>query len=292
MPRHQPFCVFVLLTALLIGCGPQDASEKTDFLRAVRADQVDSLVLLLAAEPALLNRATEEKALTPLHVAARHAKAKTIKWLIEQGADLNAQDRKGETPLHAAIPALSLKGTDRIWLLLEAGANPTLENNRGLDVWEDLMDQGPTRIRKQTAKAMAFLLRHGYQPEWMTQERGKHILHELSQRCPSSEVIELLITEHGIDPDVRDDNGWTPLHWAAVGKNYPAAEVLLRHGADVDAESTQGVGRRGAYEAGAEGDRPAGYRYPPGTKPEDLLYRRSHRGRRLKSLRPLFEAYR
>ena len=287
----QCFFFSVLLTAILIGCGPQDPSEKTDFLRAVRSDQVDSLALFLAADPALLHRPTQEEALTPLHVAARHAEPKTIRWLIEQGADPNAQDREGETPLHAAIDALGIQGTDRVWMLLEAGADPAIANHRGLDVWESLMDQGPTRIRPSTATAMAFLLRHGYQPEMRMQEQGKHLLHELSQRCPSSEVIELLLTEQGLDPDVRDANGWTPLHWAAVGQNYPAAEVLLRHGADVDAASTQGVGRRGPYEAGAEGDRPEGFKYPPGTKPEDLLYYRSHRGRRTKSLHPLFEAY-
>lgn len=39
---------------------------------------------------------------TVLHYAAGWSDAATIKWLIEHGADINAQDKKGWTPLHYA----------------------------------------------------------------------------------------------------------------------------------------------------------------------------------------------
>lgn len=45
---------------------------------------------------------------TPLHLAARYARADAAKILLDAGADANAEDFKGCTPLHTAIGADAL----------------------------------------------------------------------------------------------------------------------------------------------------------------------------------------
>ena len=62
---------------------------------------------------------------TPLHTAAFHDVSNA---LLHAGADPNAVDHAGETPMHTVA-----RGTDRGWvnLLLAAGADVNLRNKRG-----------------------------------------------------------------------------------------------------------------------------------------------------------------
>jgi len=45
----------------------------------------------------------------------------------------------------------------------------------------------------------------------------------------------------GTDVNAKNTYGWTPLYWAAYGGHKETAELLIAEGADVNAESENGV---------------------------------------------------
>lgn len=65
-----------------------------------------------------------------MHLAATNPDLSALKALITAGADPNARDKEGATPLHMAAYTQNAKHTQ---LLLEAGADPLLKTNSGRD---------------------------------------------------------------------------------------------------------------------------------------------------------------
>lgn len=89
------------------------------------------------------------KGKTGLHYAAKAGFLKVINLLIEKGADLDATDNNGETPLFDAIRSTIKDGEKQraaIEALLVKGANPNLKNGKGLT---------PLQIAKRMRRADA-----------------------------------------------------------------------------------------------------------------------------------------
>ena len=67
---------------------------------------------------------------TPLHYASYNDNPQTINLLIDQGLDVNAQDKNGNTPLHCAKSFLK-ENPQVIKVLLVHGADPNIRNKDG-----------------------------------------------------------------------------------------------------------------------------------------------------------------
>lgn len=72
--------------------------------------------------------AADKKGLTPLHFASEGAQPEAVEALVAAGADIDKQDKFGNSPMGAAIlvPGPEAKATVRTFLRL--GANPDLKN--------------------------------------------------------------------------------------------------------------------------------------------------------------------
>lgn len=99
------------------------------FLAAEKND-VKTLKRLIEEEGIDPNIQDYDRKATPLHWASNKGHVEAIEYLIDQGADVNMQNKRGRTPLHNLV---ELK-FDKIvlWLIKYCGADPYIEDNRGL----------------------------------------------------------------------------------------------------------------------------------------------------------------
>ena len=90
-------------------------------------DQANILHAVLKQHPSLV-KITNINGRTLLHHAAESGSWGCVDALIGHGADVNAVDNTGETPLHRAMSRRRLEASK---VLLEAGADPNIKNFHG-----------------------------------------------------------------------------------------------------------------------------------------------------------------
>ena len=165
------------------------------------------------------------EALTRGHTAA-------ITALASAGADPNAKNNYGHTPLHVAA---SKGHTTFISALIRAGVDPNVTNNLGdtpLDVADiavipALLDAGadPNLMRSWKSNTVISALRD-------TKPNPERLLAAANGGNLRTVVIQLLV---GADPNAKDAEGFTPLHYAAVPLHIKIVELLLSSGANPNA---------------------------------------------------------
>ena len=169
----------------------------------------------------------------PLHYAARYGHASVASVLIAAGADVDAKNRTGGTPLHMAA---YYGGSDRasvISVLIGAGADVNAKNNDG----------GGTPLHDAASRGHApvvsILIAAGADVN-AKNNVGKTPLHQAADRKRATIIAILLAT--GADVNARDNNGETPLYMPiARGWGYaPVISILIAAGADVNAKNNDG----------------------------------------------------
>lgn len=167
------------------------------------------------------------------------------------GADVNLQNKLGETSLHIMCRKVSAEDRMNEKLfesLIQAGADPNLRDNKGETAAFSLFLNGRFGFRptKESNEHMVQLvLRLGARFD-LRDCHGQTVVHSLLSRKSNLTLAELLI-EHGIDPSAVDNEGNTLWHAVAdriagnSGEPKGSIRLLLR--LNVDPQKPNNSGR-------------------------------------------------
>jgi len=190
----------------------------------------DRLKIILAAGATLLT-ALPIKAMrggTPLHGAANSGSLERARDLLEKGADINAQNNNGNTPLHVAVwssdPAMV------VTRLIEKGADINAQDNNGLTPQYQA-------AMLRNLKMVMLLLEKGADKEAQNND-GNTPLHVATHS--GNEAMATLLLHNGADIEAQNNDGNTPLHVATHSGNETMATLLLQKGADIEAQDNKG----------------------------------------------------
>jgi len=201
----------LLLAALLAGCGPSQSMAD-----AIRNASVSDVRKHIKAGFDVNGPARDSGSGNTLHYAAgreaqtlrsdgsertRAAYRDVVKWLIGAGADIEARNAQGKTPLHVA----ALKGA--------------------IVTAEVLLDYGASVNARSEPDGMTPLLIELH--SWASDDKY------------DTAMAELLLAR-GADVNAADAEGATPLHRAATNRMPEMCELLIEQGASVNARDHRG----------------------------------------------------
>jgi ankyrin repeat protein len=194
----------------------------------------------------------EVKPAKSLHQAAAEGDIEQVRLYISNGADINAENKDDHTPLYSAI--LHNK-TNIVEILLSNGADVNCTPEKGfnpldhaamfgnLDMATMLIDHG---AKCDTTNYLGWTpLRYGvhYGNKEMVElfiANGADVSGIHQTVCLGNVNRVSMLLQERKDVDVKDELGWTPLHWAALMGQEEVGQVLLSKGARIEAENNYG----------------------------------------------------
>lgn len=237
-----------------------DAEGRTALHLAASRGHIEVVRLLLAngADP---NSRERVSGATPLHLATEVDHKEMAELLLGRGADVNARYKQiNITPLQIAA---SQGNKDLVTLLIAHGAdvNARYESNWYKSDWTPLR----YAIQNCNTEMIKLLIDNGARLD-VTDRRGRNLA-TVAMYNEDREIVELLLAtgaditihlaafagdiektksliDEGIDINLQNEIGYTPLHYAAMAGNTQVIELLIAEGARIDINSSEDFKRK------------------------------------------------
>ncbi|XP_076179940.1 uncharacterized protein LOC143153061 isoform X6 [Ptiloglossa arizonensis] len=200
-----------------------------------------TVITALSSIPKLELNAMDKKGQTPIHCACTEEHLEAVEILIGLGANVDAQDNEGNTPLHVATRT---RHTAIAQLLLKTGANTELTDQMGFTPLHVAASQGCKGI-------LDSMIQHGA----ALNKQCKYGNTPLHLACQTNEVetVEILINK-GVDLNCLNSRLQSPIHIAAEMGHTDICELLLAAGANIEQREQSGrtplyIAARGSFTA-------------------------------------------
>ncbi|KAM8982980.1 ankyrin repeat domain-containing protein 27 isoform 2-T4 [Ara ararauna] len=234
-----------------------------------------SLVDLLVAKGAVVN-ATDYHGSTPLHLACQKGYQNVTLLLLHYKASTDVQDNNGNTPLHLActyghedILSLmelnsltfergqsasesSLRSPQRSMETFSRGSSVSSLSSASTDIRQEEVKNSYKEVQKLLrAVADGDLEMVRYLLEWMEEDlededdtastSKPEFCHPLCQcsKCGPVQKKFSKISTNGLGVNVSNEDGFTPLHMAALHGHSELVSLLLKHGASISAKNAK-----------------------------------------------------
>ncbi|XP_022255662.1 protein phosphatase 1 regulatory subunit 12C-like [Limulus polyphemus] len=211
------------------GLGKIKFTDGCVFLAACASGDTEEVERLLE-KGADINTANVD-GLTALHQACIDDNLKMVEFLVEHGCDVNQGDNEGWTPLHATASCGFLSIAK---YLLENGASVAMVNNDGelpIDIAES--EEMEELLQAEIDELGLCASIKAIQLFVLASVLCQGIL------CKIRDILSLLI-KAGLDLNIQDNDGWTPLHAAAHWAQKEACELLADNLANMDIQNFVG----------------------------------------------------
>ena len=250
-----------------------DCRGETPFHRAARSGKLEVLRLLYLKDANLI-KVVDTRKQTALHLACAYHRVECVNFLLDHGSDIKAVDQDGKTALHQVTLSSGEFAVTIAETLLKHDAKD--ENSKGSivngvnifgatalhsavrinDAMVKLLlsfgfsvnatdRKGVTPLHNTTKVTTFKLLLENGADSTIADNEGNTVLHTMSGYVDyvsnsSDEILEFLLDQRSADVNSRNARGMTPLHFAAVQKQFGNARILLEKSADVNAIDNDG----------------------------------------------------
>lgn len=213
------------------GHDSQNASEVSPLVRACQLGDFRQVNQLISSGETSATE-TAPDGVTPLHWAAINNRLNICRYLLDQGASVDAKGGGIQgTPLHWACRS----GLVYIaHLLISRGADPLRTDSQGFNALH-------LAVHSSNVLLVIYLL-HLEMPIDPVDNGDRTPLHWAAYQGDALTVDALL--NWGADTKPTDEKGFTPLHWAIVKGSKPTIKRLVDGGSDVFALSVHGKSPR------------------------------------------------
>jgi len=175
-----------------------------------------------------VNDTTSKGKQTPLHVAALEGHAKIAEYLLDHGAELEAKDSEGSSPLLEAVRGGHL---EVIKLLLQRGADIHTAGSNQKTLLHVAAFHGHKQVVEYLADSGANIHatdKYFQTPLYVAASSG------------NLEVLDYLVSKRANMHKAINWHHWSPLHAAASSNHMEVVKYLVTHGADLEARNREG----------------------------------------------------